>query len=428
MPSLPAEESLDADRALVGWAFSNQATPPALALFAAARLVERWSKQSVSKTIEKISADTGSDKAANPRRFAQPDVDGAIRLAHGLGLLTDDQQMWCHSLRLLGNAARHDPAPPDEEDRALGGYALLVVASVLQLAHGDDWAAASAKTSRVATEIALSLSGNASDLNEVVTALQRRSNARRRDAWRQWLVRRCIETGAWNLCDRLLSFYGRGSGGAWRPKFQRSGLVGGPVRLQALRLSRAGYPAATVELLRREAGYAGYLGGDSAAETLSSAGPHESTFDFSETLGILAGALRRRGDGASANLREQSLHESLGLYRRVYVAQPWNTYAGINAAINCAHLGNIEQAQEIAKSVNRTLVVLDSACASPPMWNQFSRATALLLMGNVDEARKLQNETIHQYQTSRPGDCESSIRRWLELTDVIDRSAGAQRH
>lgn len=414
--------SLDAEFRLIDSAFCELSLPPVFALFAAGRLLERWIKTAVGEALARVAARSDLVRERGDRLPATPklDVDAAVRVAYDVGVLDEQQAHWCHTIRLMGNAARHDHELPAADDRVLCFFALTRLAPCLGWSPAQLPSAGPIQSSRFHFEIEASL-GGVEAIDRLGAQLVTDSDAgiRRPDVWRLWLIRRAIETRAWGTADRLLEYY-FSEAGALAPRRRLLGAVGEPVRLRSLRLSRDGREDEAIQLLEQEATIAGYLMTGTLEPNPEVA--TSSTFDYGEALGILAGALRRKAERPlNAQVQTEIMQRSIALYETVFSRQPWNIYAGINVAHCAIQIGERQKAARVADLTMGSLTALvGSDATNLPLWLSFSKVSALGCTGRLSEAQALFDRTLAKHSSVRPGDCAVAQDRWHRVRQLLE--------
>ncbi|MBL8310683.1 MAG: hypothetical protein JNL19_09705 [Burkholderiales bacterium] len=213
------------------------------------------------------------------------------------------------------------------------------------------------------------------------------------------LIERAIDVEHWSLVDKLLRSEFQGEGDLWSDPIRRDpGKVGPPSRLRALRLSRAGDSLGAVNFLRIELQRAGYLGEDEPTA-------RRADFDWAESLSIFAGALGRLSDSQLAPAGEAMRREALAIYRRVFAAQPWNTYPGINVVQYLLQLGQKREARAVAEALCGRIEWLQQRLAPRelPMWTAFALTQAQLACGDPEAERSL--SMLQRKYAHLPGPC-----------------------
>lgn len=125
-------------------------------------------------------------------------------------------------------------------------------------------------------------------------------------------------------------------------------------------------------------------------EALASLEALAHRFEDAETLGILAGAYKRRSD---PNVADDWLAKAHRKYAAGFRIDKKSTYLGINTAATALWLGHNRISTEVAHSVyalqNARLARRAAAAADlppPEFWAEVTLAEAALLLGRLDEA------------------------------------------
>lgn len=393
---------LYAERKLVVAAFTDQSVPPVFAIFASARLLELWVRSEVNKLVG-----------------GKPGVDAGLHIAKDIGLLDGRQSLCAHFIRLLGNHARHKTPLPDELDRERCAQAVIGLANLVYPALPGRVGALPVRDADVAGLFGqlidadrLALPGLVKRVHDTGTARMALGHAST-DALRWPLVQRAIDIEDWQLADRLLRSRFEGTGDVWLDPIRREhGKVGPPSRLRALRLSRAGDSLGAVNFLRKELQCAGYLGDDNPTA-------READFDWAESLSIFAGALGRLSDMSPAPEREAMRREVLAIYRRVFAAQPWNTYPGINVVQYLLQLGRKQEARSVAQELCTRIEAFQRRLAPRelPMWTAFTWSQARLVCG--DRAAEQSLAMLQRKYADLPGPCGRAGRAFHRMQHLL---------
>jgi tetratricopeptide (TPR) repeat protein len=118
-----------------------------------------------------------------------------------------------------------------------------------------------------------------------------------------------------------------------------------------------------------------------------------------ETLGLLAAAWT---DSWKASKNRDELELACSLYAQAFELTPTDTYCGINAASKSAVLGNLAEAQGLAKLVLTCLreqARMRGGQPSSDYWERVTEPEALLLLGEFEQALKLYHGARIAHQT-----------------------------
>jgi tetratricopeptide (TPR) repeat protein len=127
--------------------------------------------------------------------------------------------------------------------------------------------------------------------------------------------------------------------------------------------------------------------------------------DDDETAGITAGVYKRRWmkDRTCTNWLEKSQRS----YRQGWKqSRKTCAYLGINAATTALWLGRADEAKQLASEVrkllrDRTAILRDKESSDPDVglnyWDQVTLAEAEMVLGNLDEARRIYNKAFAMY-------------------------------
>jgi len=140
-----------------------------------------------------------------------------------------------------------------------------------------------------------------------------------------------------------------------------------------------------------------------------------------ETIGILAGALKRKwmteGDVSS-------LQKSAKLYRKGWIKLSYPPYLGINAAATILFLGGAKEAAETARAVYNRLSALKKRVSGRVLnyWNEATIAEALLIMGKKEEASCAYEELYARSQNEKGNFASTEIQR-KKITEALGAAA-----
>jgi hypothetical protein len=160
--------------------------------------------------------------------------------------------------------------------------------------------------------------------------------------------------------------------------------------------------------------------------------PLENNYADPETIGILAGIIKRfwKKDPNNRSL----LHEAHNIYARGWRnSDRTNTYLGINAATTALWLNRPNIARSIANEVNtyleKRLAVLHSLPATKKRclgyWDQATRAEALLLMEQWDAAKTAYRDAFQEF-AHLPKNIEVTRQQMIRILDHLGRADEAE--
>lgn len=294
---------------------------PEATIFYGGRILEALSGAAVEQV--------GGEPKPNP--FAN------MKYLEDLALLKKDQGYWAHGLRRLGNEVRHLSRPiglGEAEvaallvERWLVWYFQVFVAgprlpSLFVAEERDDGPLFPPEDPQIAAVIrAIDRAGGLAELAARGLTPAEAQALERAPTAACLLAEKWIDAGLLEAADRLFALLDKAIGGELRL-----------VQLKAVACNRRRDPEGTIALL----------------QPLAAGGAADE-----ETLGILAGAYKRRWDRSRGTAKEdvKALEQSHRYYDRAWTqSKQASYYNGINAATTALFLGKPERAREIAALV-----------------------------------------------------------------------------
>ncbi len=326
---------------------------------------------------------------------AKPNPFANMKYLEDLTLLKKDQGYWAHGLRRLGNEVRHLHRPVgfgEAEvaallvERWMGWYFLVFAAgprlsSLFRAEEVADGPLFPPEDPRLAALIALiDKPGGLVELAARGLTAPEAAALERAPTAACLLAEKWIDAGELAAADQLFLSLERSIPGEIRL-----------IQLKAVACNRRKDPEGTIALLQPLAG------GGGADE---------------ETLGILAGAYKRRWERSRAGGKEdvKALEQGHRYYDRAWQnSKQQNYYNGINAATTALFLGKAERAAEIAAAVvllleRQALAVRERVgrdLLSENYWFAATLAEARLLQGDSAAAAKSFEQAFVTFATER---------------------------
>ena len=145
-----------------------------------------------------------------------------------------------------------------------------------------------------------------------------------------------------------------------------------------------------------------------------------------ETLGIYAAVEADRAErfmnAGDKRKSDETLEHARDLYREGFEKVPTDTYTGINAASKAAMIGDLEDAQKLARKVLERLDEQQQergGAAASEYWERVTKPEALLLLGEWSEAVRLYHEA-RVANASEAGSIESTGKQVKRLLRVLN--------
>ncbi len=325
---------------------------------------------------------------------AKPNPFANMRYLEELTLLKKDQGYWAHGLRRLGNEVRHLHRPVgfgEAEvaallvERWMGWYFLVFDAgprlASLFARQADEGPLFPPEDPRLAAIIALiDKPGGLGELAERGLTPPESAALERAPTAACLLAEKWIDMGELKAADQLFLSLEKTIPGELRL-----------IQLKAVACNRRKDPEGTIALLQPLAGGGG---GDE------------------ETLGILAGAYKRRWERSRSSGKEdvKALEQSHRYYDRAWQnSKQQNYYNGINAATTALFLGRPERAAEIAaavvalleKQAGQVQAKVGRDLLSEDYWFAATLAEARLLQGDDAAAAQSYESAFVTFATQR---------------------------
>lgn len=148
-----------------------------------------------------------------------------------------------------------------------------------------------------------------------------------------------------------------------------------------------------------------------------------------ETLGMLGAVYADQWEDllktGKVDEARDKLEQSRNLYRDAFRKVPTDTYVGINAASKSALLGDLENAQTIAKAVLALVAEARQKRRGEPAtdyWDKVTEPEALLLLGQGEQALELYHEAriAHQSELGSIASTATQVSRLLSALELSE--------